>query len=408
MPDLPFDTGLTRSLRWLAARAGGPTLALIAVAVAAIVIATRHRGVDGGTAEERRAATERVQGDSVVTLDSAALALIDIQLGPVGTAEGNVLVANGTITFDANHASVVAPRVEGKLVALTADLGDIVTPGAVLVRLASPEVGQVRGELARATAQLDVTRQSFERESRLYAASISALKEKLEAEAAYRGAQADVASATARLRALGVVDGDAAEFGLKTPIGGTVVERNGMPGQVVGPSSNLFTVADLRRVWVSVDVYEADMRRVRQGARVTLLPRALPDATFRGRVTYAGGVVDTLSRTFKVRVEVDNPAQQLRPGMFAEIRIEAPLGASAAARSLVIPELAVQELDGKSVVFVPGTTRGRFVARQVGLGPRSGGVVSVLKGLRAGERIVTVGAFQLRAEMQKASFGERE
>src|SRR6185437_3593423 len=132
---------------------------------------------------------------------------------------------------------------------------------------------------------------------------------------------------------------------------GVVVERNASPGQSVGPSTNLFTVADLRNVWITVDVYETDLARVRQGAAAIVSPTAFQSEQFPGRVTFAGGVVDTASRTFKVRVEVDNPNLRLRPGMFAQVRVP-DVARAAITGPIVIPEIAVQEVNGKQVVFV--------------------------------------------------------
>jgi cobalt-zinc-cadmium efflux system membrane fusion protein len=351
---------------------------------------------------------EKSAPDTVVRLDSAAQRLVGIEVHTVGTGGGNALIANGTIMFDANHMSVIGPRVEGRLASLRGDLGQQVHAGAVLATVESPEVGQLRGELQRAQAAIEVARRNYEREQRLFREQITSQKELLESEGAYRSAQADSASTRARLEAVGAMVGEGAAFGLRSPVSGTIVERNASPGQIVGPSSNLFTVADLDDVWINVDVYENDLPQVRQGAPVTVLPRILSGEEFQGRVTYAGGVVDSATRTFKVRVVVSNPKHRLRPGMFAQVRIETP---TAAARQgpPAVPEVAVQELEGKQVVFVPGGRFGEFIARTVILGPRVGeGMVTVADGLRPGDRVVTKGAFQLKAELTKASFGEEE
>ena len=290
---------------------------------------------------------------------------------------------------------------------MRADLGQKVRAGDVLATAQSAEVGSTRGDLERARVGVDVARRNYEREKRLYAEQITPQKELLEAEGAFRTAEADFQSAAAKLRAIGAGDGDGATFGLSTPVSGTVVERNASPGQVIGPTTNLFTVADLRRVWITVDVYEGDLSRVVRGASAVVVPSALPTESFAGRVTYAGGVVDSATRTFKVRVEMDNASLRLRPGMFAQVRMETPVTGGNGA--IVVPEIAVQELSGKQVVFVAEGASGRYIARAVTLGPRAGqGAVVVATGLRAGERIAVKGAFQLKAELTKASFGSEE
>jgi membrane fusion protein, heavy metal efflux system len=393
-------------------------VAALVVVVAWLVL--RHRA--GGSssvpqgAPAETAASARGEGagaDSVVSLDSTALRLAGIQLTTVGTNAGGNLTANGTITYDANHVSVIAPPSAGRVVAVRADLGEHVAPGALLALLQSADVGQTRGDLARASANLDVTRQNYEREQRLYNESISSQKEMLEAQGAYRMAQADLNAAAAKLRSMGAAAGEGATFGLTTPIAGTVVERTAMPGQIVGPSTNLFTIADLHHVWIVVDVYEGDVARVTTGAPAEVVTRAMPNRVFQGRVAYAGGVVDTTTRTLKIRVDVDNAGQLLRPGMYAQVRIAARTPAASvsgtAPRQVIVPAVAVQDLNGRSVVFVPSGAPGRFLVRQVTLGPDAAGdSVSIVTGLRAGDRVVTAGAFQLKSELLKASFGDKD
>jgi cobalt-zinc-cadmium efflux system membrane fusion protein len=320
-------------------------------------------------------------------------------------------MTNGSITFDANRVSVISSRAEGRVLSVRADLGQAVGAGAVLATVQSAEVGATRGDLERARVGVDVARRNYEREQRLFAEQITPQKEMLEAEAAFRTAQADYNSAVSKLGAIGATDGSGATFGLVTPVSGTIVDRNASPGQVVGPTTNLFTVADLRHVWITVDVYEKDLARVHQGAHASVVPSALSSESFPGRVTYAGGIVDSATRTFKVRVEVENAALRLRPGMFAQVRIQTP--ATGGASVIVVPEIAVQDLNGKPVVFVAaggiaGAT-GRYVVRFVTVGPRVGdGTMVITDGLRAGERIVGKGAFQLKAELTKASFGDED
>ncbi|MEO7682752.1 MAG: efflux RND transporter periplasmic adaptor subunit [Gemmatimonadaceae bacterium] len=364
----------------------------------------------GDTPSESRVADERQlqPTDTTVVLDSASQRLAGIEIHLVAPSATQELVANGTITYDANRVAVVASRAEARVVSVRADLGQEVGPGGVLAVLESSEVGQTRGDLERARANLETSKRNYEREQRLFKEQITPQKEMLEAETAYRTAQADYRSAVARLRAIGASGGQGAAFTLSSPVGGTVVERNASPGQSVGPYTTLFTVADLRNVWITVDVYERDLFRIQRGSPATVVPNALPNEMIVGKVTYAGGVVDTSSHTFKVRVEVSNATLRLRPGMFAQVRIRTP-AITAAPGSLAIPEVAVQDLNGEKVVFVASGQPGRFTVRRVKLGPAAGGgLVTVTNGLSGGERIVAKGAFQLKAELTKASLEESE
>ncbi len=400
----PYES---RAVKREGARPRWPVAAAAAAVLLAVLWFTIGRG--RGPVEAATARPEATTGsrDSVVVLDSTAQRLADVELFTVAASNSSTLVVNGIITFDADRVSVVSSRTEGRITAVRADLGQTVRAGEVLAIAQSAEVGSTRGDLERARVGVDIARRNYEREKRLYAEQITPQKELLEAEGAFRTAEADFESASAKLRAIGASGGEGATFGLATSVSGTVVERNASPGQVVGPTTNLFTVADLRHVWITVDVYEGDLARVVRGARAVVVPTAMAGQSFPGRVTYAGGVVDSATRTFKVRVEVENAARRLRPGMFALVRVETPVTGGAGA--IVVPELAVQELSGKQVVFVAEGVSGRYVARAVTLGPRAGqGAVVVATGLRAGERIAVKGAFQLKAELTKASFGSED
>ena len=346
--------------------------------------------------------------DSVVRLDSMAERLAGIELGTVRSGGAGGLIANGTITYDGNHVSVIASRAEGRVTSVQTDLGKQVRQGDILAIVESPEVGETRGTYGRQQAALEVARRNYEREKSLYEQSISSQKEMLEAEGEYRSAQAELNAALAKLKALGAApSGDGGSFGLASPVSGTVVERHATPGQIAGPSVDLFTVADLRHVWITVDLYESDLGRVRNGAAAKVIPSALQDS-FPGKVTFAGGIVDSVSRTVKVRVEVENESRRLRPGMFAQVHLETSSSAPSDS-SVSVPEIAIQEVSGRDVVFVPGSAPSQYVARSVAVGPRtSAGMTSIVRGLRPGDRVVTKGAFQLKAELTKASFAEED
>ena len=343
--------------------------------------------------------------DSIITLDSMAQRIAGIQLVTAGASASDELLANGTITFDANRVSIVAPRTEGRVARVLADLGQEVRAGQILATIESPDVGQTRGDLDRARSAVSIAQRNYEREKRLFEEQISPQKEMLDAEREYRSAEADYRTALSKLQSFGASSGVGSTYGLRSAVAGTVVERNASPGQIVGPNANVFTVADLNHVWITVDAYETDLKRIHPGAAATVSVTALPGETFKGRVTFAGGVVDTASRTVKLRVLVENEGRRLRPGMFAQVRIAAPSGTPTSG-AVALPEVAIQDVNGKPTVFV-STAPGRFVARTVTVGERAGnGATFVTGGVRSGERVVVQGAFQLKSELMKASLGE--
>jgi len=340
---------------------------------------------------------------NVVVLDSAALAAAEVEMDSVRVVASTTLEATGTLSYDGNAVALIGPKADGRVVRVVHDLGDRVSPGAPLAILESQEVGDVQAEVGRARAEADLARQNYEREQRLYQQKVSSQKEMLEARAAWESAVADLEAAEAKLRTLGAVGTDATGFAVKSPLAGTVVERNAVTGQIVGPEDQLFTVADLSRLWLIIDVYEKDLSKVAAGQDVAIRIQAFPDTEFRGRIAYVGQVVDPESHTVKARVIVDNPGR-LRPGMFAraEIVLPEPTG------TLAVPRQAVQELRGDTVVFVPDGP-GRFRAVPIRTGGKVGdSFVVVLAGVEAGQRLVAAGSFFLKSELLKGSFADED
>jgi len=232
----------------------------------------------------------------------------------------------------------------------------------------------------------------------------------VEARTEFRSKEAAFRAATARHRTLGAVDhpDDTVSIGglyaLSAPIPGTVVERDLVLGQIVGPEDDLFTVADLTNLWIVLDIYDRDLSRVREGLEVEIRTAAFQDETYQGTLTYVGQIVDPTTRTVKARVEISNPRRTLRPGMFGTAVIHGLESDGA----LAVPQEAIQEIAGRSVVFVPAEP-GRFEIRNVTVGSVLGGeLVSILDGLSEGERVVSKGSFYLKSELLKESFGGDE
>lgn len=359
-----------------------------------------------GCGESDRAAEERKDPPStdVVALDSAQQAAAGLQLGTVRSLPPDTIHLTGTITFDAARVSHVGPRIQGRIQRVQVDIGTRVSAGDTLVVLDSPELGAAQARWAQARVGRAVAARNFERTERLYRDGIVSERRRLEVEAGLREREAELAAALQALSALGA-DPDTTGSGLfviRAPLDGEVVEKHATVGEVVGPESNLFVVGELSRVWLLLDLYETDLRRVRAGLRVGVVADAYPDHRFEARVGLISSVVDTVSRTVKVRVEIPSPEHLLKPGMFAraDLTLDPKPGA------VGVPHSAVQTLEGREVVFVPeGGNRFRALPLRLG-SPGAGGWVEALEVLAAGDTIVVAGAFALKAQMLRATFGE--
>lgn len=380
------------------------------LAFLALAVYTAHGcGSSGTEASQQEPIEQHEDGEAhyesespVVTLDSVAISMADIRVGTAAVVETSRLPVTGTITYDQNRVSHIGPRTEGRVIELRADLGSRVQGGQVLAVLESPAVGATRADLHEAEALLRIQTENYGREKRLEAQGISSRKELLDAEAALRRVEAAVQSATERLRTLGAGHGEGGQFAIVAPFAGVIVQKHATLGEVAGPSDQLFTVADLSRLWIELDIFESDLQRVSTDQPVTVGTAAYSGAAFSGRIAYIADVLDPERRTVRARVEVDNPDRLLKPGMFATAEIEVGSGEPV----VVVPRQAVQEVEGRQVVWVPGEMQGQFRTNPVEIGAATGdGRVRILSGLAAGTPVVVAGAFTLKAELSKGEFG---
>lgn len=356
-----------------------------------------------GKADESDHDTEKDSAE-VVVLDTAAVRLGGIRTGEAGSVATTSLTVTGTITYDANRVSHIGARTDGRVVEVRADLGMRVRRGQALLHLESPQVGQIRAEEREAGALVRIARENFAREQRLEQQGISSRKELLEAEADLRRAEAALESAEAQLQVLGAGHGTGGHFDIASPFAGVVVARDVSLGEMATPGDTLFTLADLSEVWIELDIFERDLTRVRVGQSVVVTTAAYADRSFPGRIVYIGDILDPSKRTVRARVEIPNGDGALKPGMFATANIQVGVGGPPL---VVVPQDAVQEVEQKQVVFVPGDRAGEFRALPVEVGETlEGGRVVIRSGLAAGARIVIAGAFALRSELAKSEIGE--
>lgn len=180
---------------------------------------------------------------------------------------------------------------------------------------------------------------------------------------------------------------------LRSPVSGTVIDKNVVPGQQVMAGQPLFRVADLSQVWVDGDVFEQDMPLVKVGQDVRVEFRAMPDVVRTGRVLSFEPTLDQSTRTARIRVALPNPGGLLRPGMFAELHLIAPQ----AAATLVVPRGAVLSTGERSLVFVRRDD-GRLEPRQVVVGLADEEQVQILRGLNHGDVVVSSATFLVDAE----------
>jgi len=174
---------------------------------------------------------------------------------------------------------------------------------------------------------------------------------------------------------------------------GIVVKKNVIEGMYVKPGVTLYEIADLRKVWVNMDIFEYEIPYVKVGQSAVMTLASAPGKTFKGKIAYIYPFVEKKSRSVKVRIEFDNKKMMLKPDMYGEIL----LYADAAKNVLAVPSEAVIRTGERSVVFVD-KGEGKFEPRSVTLGMESEEMVAILSGLNEGERVVTSAQFLIDSE----------
>jgi RND family efflux transporter MFP subunit len=187
------------------------------------------------------------------------------------------------------------------------------------------------------------------------------------------------------------------EIGVESPASGYIIERNAFPNAYVQPETKLYTIADLSTVWVYANVPQSDVGRLKPGDRGEVSVDAYPGRKFSGRIDQILPEVDAATRTVRVRLVMSNPGVALKPGMYINVDIAAPLG-----RQLVIPASGVLQAGTRQIAFLD-RGQGLLEPREIETGLRLDDSVVVLKGLKAGDRIVSSANFLVDSEAQLQS-----
>lgn len=306
------------------------------------------------------------------------------------TDVGRALRTVGKVGYDETRLQHVHPRVDGWIEQVFADFtGELVKKGQPMLSVYSPEMLASQEELLLARRARDTMQNNP-------LASASQQGESL------------FQAARRRLQLWNLTDAQIDQVldtgkpirnvTLFAPASGFVLERNAFPNQRVTADTDLYTIADLSRVWVMADVYEADLAAIRNGAPARIvLPYGASTKAIAARVNYVQPAVDPTTRTLKLRLEADNPGMRLRPEMFVDVEFDVK-----GSRRLTVPADAVLNSGERQVVFVD-LGDGYLLPKNVETAERIGDRIVVTSGLTEGERVVASGTFLVDAESQLKS-----
>ena len=361
-----------------------------------------HAEGDTHVGEEKKEEGGHSEGKEL-TLTTEEAERAGIQVEPIRPQRlGDRVVVTATIQPDADRLARVAPRIEGRITAAPAKLGDRVRAGQTLATLDSVDVGEAHAAWVQAQAELTLAETDFQRAKQLADEEIIARKDFLRAQSDRDKAAAALRAAADKLRLLGGSPqaGNVSAFAVTAPFAGTVIAKDATLGELGRPGEAMFTLADLSRVWIQADLPEAALAKVRVGAAASVTVPAYPGESFSGRVDLIGAVLDKDTRTVAARIVVPNADGRLKPQMFATATIDS--GAEQR-EALLLPDAAIVLMQGQPTVFV--FEQGAYEARLVEPGERSGGRTVLKSGVKAGEQVVTAGAYALKARQQKSQLG---
>lgn len=359
-------------------------------------------------------------GPQILEMSATAQQHIGLKTALVGYQDlQEYLHVVGTVQPIDTRIGHIRPLARGRVQQVLVRVGDRVQTGQELARFDNIEAGELQAqyqgalaELARLRVQESAAARIAEREKQLV--NIGAVAQKTaelsqtEAQAAresVRVQQSVVLGIASRLRRYGVEQASTSHPStvIRAPFSGVVIQAQTAPGDVVDVDRELFSIADLSRVWVQAEVYEQDIGRVKIGQPATITVDTYPGEKFEGQVTYIGDILDPKTRTAKVRCEAPNPEIRLKLDMFTAVELPTHFSR----RALVAPSSAIQEINGKAAVFVrKGPTS--FEMRAVKTGKTLDEVTEIESGLRDGESVVSNGSFHLKSIALSGQIGEEE
>lgn len=366
-----------------------------------------------------QAEAEAATGPITVEMKIEAQKHVGLQVDPVEAKQlTEFLQVTGSIQPIDSRVSMVRSLARGRLQEIFVKSGDRVTAGQSLALIDNIEAGELisqqqsaQAELQRDKVQVASQAKQLERSRRLVQIGAAAQKDLELAETEQQTLQQNVRSQesvvngiTSRLRRFGAEEGNIrlpVITTIRAPFAGIVTKAPAASGELIEATTELFTIADLSRVWVQAEVYEKDLGRVQVGQNAIISVDTYPNEKFAGRVAYVSDVLDPQTRTAKVRCELANPGFRLKLDMFASVQVPTTFSKNA----IAVPVAALQQIENKNVLFIQKDETS-FEMRAVESGNTVNGQIEIVSGIKAGEKVVTQGAFHLKSILAGKELGE--
>ena len=297
------------------------------------------------------------------------------------------LQLSGEVSFDENKLFKVYPRSSGQVIQSSLTLGDKVSAGQTLATIKSADVAGNYADVSSADADITIAKREMDNQESLYKSGIASEREYNDAKQDYEKAMAAKRKITSQIEINGGRGATASgTYALTTPVSGYVVEKNVNQGDFIRSDmgSNLFTISDLKDVWVWANVFEADINKVKEGTPVEVTTLAYPDKIYQGKIDKMSEVLDPNNKALKVRVKLDNPDLTLKPEMFAKVIVTNAQNEKA----VCVPTSSLIEQNGKTFVVVFNNRNDMKIA-EVDVMKTSGGRTFLNSGVAPGQKVIT-------------------
>lgn len=313
---------------------------------------------------------------------------------------GAQVILNGRLTWNEDKTVRIYTPFAGRVSRILVQPGDKIRAGQTLAIIASPDFGQAQADARRAQGDYALAKQNLARVKDLHEHGVAAAKDLNATEADYARAESELQRTQARLKLYGGGASVDQTYALRSPLGGVVVEKNINPGQELRPDQMgagvpaLFVITDPAYLWVQLDATEKDLPQLKLGKLIKIRVPAYPDSAFEARIATISDFLDPTTRTIKVRATLNNAQRTLKGEMYITAAVDGD-----ATMVLQVPTRAVFFQGGRHFVFVDSGD-GRFVRQQVKVGDSSDGDMTILAGLKPGQKVVSEGALLLQQMLQ--------
>ena len=329
-----------------------------------------------------------------IKLTAEQIAAAGIQIGRPTVGGTSTIELPATIEGDPQGMQVVSAAIGGRVVALTRHLGQSVQRGQTIAIIESREAASLKAEVEAARARAALAQSNLAREQRLFAQRVSPEQDLVAARTAAAEARIALQLARQQVAAAGVGGGGLNRMGIIAPVSGQVIARSVVLGQTVAADAELYRIANLSTLSLSLNLQPADAGRVQPGATVTVVA---PGRQATGRVSFVSPALDNETRLVPLIATLDNRAGQWRVGESVTASVQ--LASDGGGKAVRVPSTAVQTVEGRPAVFV--RTREGFEMRPITLGGQAGAHVVIRSGLSGQEQIATTNSFTLKAELGK-------